>query len=441
MSGAIAKEQEESDVNGKGQGGSDANDVSPQGSDAHDKEQGEFNAKARLRRRNERFKRKMTPIEVEYIPPTPTTTNFKPFMIILVGIPGSGKSTFARLLTKAMPYKFERVNQDELKTRQECVKMATQALEQRKCVIVDRCNFDMRQRQTWYDLAKSFGVSIHCVILNFPVELCIKRCQFRGQHETIKAEEAAKVVNRVKKEMKLPNRKEKRTFSFHLTIEGYKAFNNTVIQYVNGTLEATNSSAKEQEGSDSKARHKPKDKPKQSLLEVEYIPPSPTTTNFRPFMIILVGIPGSGKSTFARLLTKAMPYKFERVNQDELKTRQECVKMATQALEQRKCVIVDRCNFDMRQRQTWYDLAKSFDVAVHCVVLRFPPNVCIKRCQSRGQHETIKAEEAAKVVNIVKKQMKLPDGGETKKLSSHLTIHNTNTFNDAVIRYLNITKN
>lgn len=44
------------------------------------------------------------PIMVEYIPP-PSSLEFEPFLLLLVGLPGSGKSTFASMLESAMPYK------------------------------------------------------------------------------------------------------------------------------------------------------------------------------------------------------------------------------------------------------------------------------------------------------------------------------------------------
>jgi predicted kinase len=174
-----------------------------------------------------------------------------------------------------------------------------------------------------------------------------------------------------------------------------------------------------------------------SPVMVEYIPPTPVTTYFEPFMILLVGLPGSGKSTFANLLAQAMPYKFDRVNQDELKTRKQCIKFAKQALDQRKCVIIDRCNFDESQRQTWYDLAKSNNVAVHGIILHVPIKLCIQRCQKRQGHETIKGEDAKKVVDIVNNKLKLPSHAEESSFSSLLTLSNSDSFNDAVVQHLN----
>lgn len=174
-----------------------------------------------------------------------------------------------------------------------------------------------------------------------------------------------------------------------------------------------------------------------SPVMVEYIPPTPVTAQFESFVILLMGLPGSGKSTFSNLLERAMPYKFARVNQDELKSRKDCIKIARQALDHRKCVIIDRCNFDAAQRKTWYDLAKSYGVAVDGIVLDVPMKLCVQRCQDRLQHETIKPEDAAKVVGIVKSSWKIPSRGEKSMFRSLTTLSDSDSFNDAVLKYLN----
>jgi predicted alpha/beta-fold hydrolase len=46
-----------------------------------------------------------------------------------------------------------------------------------------------------------------------------------------------------------------------------------------------------------------------TLPSIDFIPPVSDPPNFQQFMLLLCGIPGSGKSTFARALERAMPYK------------------------------------------------------------------------------------------------------------------------------------
>ena len=57
------------------------------------------------RQQRHHLKWSAAPLMVEYIEPTPVNSNFEPFLLMLVGLPGSGKSTFAKALEYAMPYK------------------------------------------------------------------------------------------------------------------------------------------------------------------------------------------------------------------------------------------------------------------------------------------------------------------------------------------------
>lgn len=76
-------------------------------------------------------------------------------VVLLVGVPGSGKSTFAHKLTPAGGWAW--VNQDTLGDRQACEAAVKQALRSGKSVIVDRCNFNKQQRSTWVRLAYEHG--------------------------------------------------------------------------------------------------------------------------------------------------------------------------------------------------------------------------------------------------------------------------------------------
>lgn len=117
--------------------------------------------------------------------PSPLTNSFKakPKMLILIGLPGSGKSTFANKLTDIG---WVRVNQDELGTRKKCESIVTNGLNQGKSVVVDRCNFDYEQRHHFVALAYHSKISdIRCLWIDTPSEICKSRVCVRKNHPTI----------------------------------------------------------------------------------------------------------------------------------------------------------------------------------------------------------------------------------------------------------------
>eukprot|EP01125_Pyxidicula_operculata_P002454 TRINITY_DN12316_c0_g1_i1.p1 TRINITY_DN12316_c0_g1~~TRINITY_DN12316_c0_g1_i1.p1 ORF type:complete len:658 (-),score=188.38 TRINITY_DN12316_c0_g1_i1:35-2008(-) len=118
-------------------------------------------------------------------------------VVVLVGVPGSGKSTLAKELIAANP-SWVRVNQDELGSRKTCESKAEQALRDGKSVVVDRCNFDYWQRNTWVKLASKANVTdIRCIHIDTPTELCKERVSNREDHPTIpKGDEGPKIIDK-----------------------------------------------------------------------------------------------------------------------------------------------------------------------------------------------------------------------------------------------------
>ena len=129
-------------------------------------------------------------------------------MIVLVGLPGSGKSTVATALEK---HGFVRVNQDDLRSRNACKKATVEAIKQNKNVIIDRCNFDVQQRKSWLDLANNFKLTnISAVVLDVPADVCTERAIARENHPSIKdAETAIRVIDEFNTKLVLPNTEEK----------------------------------------------------------------------------------------------------------------------------------------------------------------------------------------------------------------------------------------
>ncbi|TKY87697.1 hypothetical protein EX895_003278 [Sporisorium graminicola] len=134
------------------------------------------------------------------------------------------------------------------------------------------------------------------------------------------------------------------------------------------------------------------------------------------YLVVLSGLIGSGKSTFARALCEHYP-EWRRCNQDELGDRHAVVDAARTALLAGHNVVVDRTNIDARQRRTWLELARdisaprsdSNDPAVRgggastparrvitvSLTLTISTLVAEERLRARTGHETIKTPQEA----------------------------------------------
>jgi bifunctional polynucleotide phosphatase/kinase len=139
------------------------------------------------------------------------------------------------------------------------------------------------------------------------------------------------------------------------------------------------------------------DKPAKFLLgafnPTDYIP----TANEQPTplfkaraeqeVIVFVGSPASGKSTFFR---ENLEGGYVRINQDTLKTRERCIAEATTHLTEKKSIVIgtkvprspkkppsfagndsffssDNTNADKATRKIWLDLASTFNLPTRCI--------------------------------------------------------------------------
>ncbi|WP_310556853.1 AAA family ATPase [Flavobacterium sp.] len=121
-------------------------------------------------------------------------------VILMKGLPRSGKSTYAKALIDSNPETYKRINRDELramfdnaKTSQENEKfikkvldlLITHALEKGKSVVVDDTNLSDKNYNRISQLVREYNlkflenVVVEIKEMNTPIEVCIERDAFR----------------------------------------------------------------------------------------------------------------------------------------------------------------------------------------------------------------------------------------------------------------------
>lgn len=103
-----------------------------------------------------------------------------PSLILLVGPPGAGKSTNAKGM-KDRVY----INQDSQGDKEHHVNFIN-AVSMGLDIVVDRMNFDKKQRARYLDIAKKAGYSTEIIVIHESLKTCMERIQKRENHETIK---------------------------------------------------------------------------------------------------------------------------------------------------------------------------------------------------------------------------------------------------------------
>lgn len=114
----------------------------------------------------------------------------------------------------------------------------------------------------------------------------------------------------------------------------------------------------------------------QSTLPVELVNDDPI-----PTMILMVGYPASGKTTYVQQVLQ--PKKYTSVSRDNLGTMAKCLKQSRKLLENGKNIVIDNLNASRADRKKWIDLASEMKARTIVIYLTCPMTKAMARNEKR----------------------------------------------------------
>lgn len=130
----------------------------------------------------------------------------------------------------------------------------------------------------------------------------------------------------------------------------------------------------------------------------------------KPEVIVMVGMPGSGKSFFANDVLAAKQY--EIVNRDTLGTWQKCVDRVNDYLKAGKKVVVDNTNGTKVERARYAGAAKTQKVPCRCFVMSTSHQHVLHNIAFRQLTDTKHSKINEMIINTYRKNYQEPESGE-----------------------------
>jgi len=133
-----------------------------------------------------------------------------------------------------------------------------------------------------------------------------------------------------------------------------------------------------------------------------------------PKYLMMVGLPGAGKSTFSTALERSGAW--VRANQDDLGRRgcEELLRRTVPLVRQGKShLVLDRCHITKAERREWLDaLGNPPAKEVTCVFFDSCAQDCKRRAAARPNHPTIRAGGGGRIIDAQAKQLERPETNE-----------------------------
>lgn len=127
-------------------------------------------------------------------------TIFKQEIIILVGSPASGKSTFCKNYLQ----NYIRINQDTLGTLKACENECEKGIKNKKSIVIDNTNRFIKNRKIWIDIGKKYNLPIRCFYFNNSKDLIFHLNMFRHLTDSTRIKIPTMVIHSYYKQLELP---------------------------------------------------------------------------------------------------------------------------------------------------------------------------------------------------------------------------------------------
>jgi len=119
--------------------------------------------------------------EITEIPTVPLTEEKQ--IIIMMGYPGSGKSTVAKNICKNE--KFIYIEGDLYKSSTKMINASLEHIAQNKSIVFDATNSSLKKRQEYIELGKKYNYKIVCVHVSTPLDVSYKRNKLRNYEKYV----------------------------------------------------------------------------------------------------------------------------------------------------------------------------------------------------------------------------------------------------------------
>lgn len=104
-------------------------------------------------------------------------------VVIMMGYPGSGKSTVARNICQNE--NFVHIESDLYKTSPKMIKASLEYIKQNKSIVFDATNSSSKKRKEYIDVGKKYNYKVVCIHVSTPLETAYKRNKLRENEKHV----------------------------------------------------------------------------------------------------------------------------------------------------------------------------------------------------------------------------------------------------------------